>query len=101
MRALVWSSYGAPHPEAVQAMAIAAERTARHPRAGDPKSALRRWQAAVAVEIWRRSARMTQRCLRPLVDPERMLESHRGVEEGAEEAAYGEDYWERDETVER
>ena len=88
---LVWSTYGAPHPEVVQALQVAADKAARHPRVGEPRAALKRWQGAIAVEIWRRAARMTQRCLRPLSDPELTFETHRGAEEPADTAEYGEE----------
>ena len=100
---LIWSSYGAPHPEVMQALTTAAGRAARHPRAGESQAVLKRWQAAVAVEIWRRAARMTQRCLRPLSDPELTFETHRGteIEASADSAEYGEDFVEATDVLER
>ena len=98
---LVWSSYGAPHPEVTRALKTAAERVHRHPRAGDPSHALKRWQAAISVEIWRRAGRMAQRCLRPLVDPEHLEQHHRDVREEEDLVEYGGDEAEEDVTVER
>ena len=71
---------------------MAAGRAARHPRAGEPTSVFKRWQACVAVETWTRAARTTQHFLRPLIDPERVYENNRGVAEGADVASYGEDH---------
>ena len=57
----------------------------------------------MAVEIWRRAARMTQRCLRPLIDPELTIQNNRGVQldAAADAAEYGEDLAEAAEIVER
>ena len=88
---LVWSHYGAPHPEVSHALGVAAERAGRFPRIGNPRGALKRWQGTLAVEIWRRAARMTQRCTRPLADPERTFEQYRDGDEEGDEAVYGEE----------
>ena len=78
---LVWSSYGAPDPGVSQALQVAAAKAPRTTRAGDPSATLKRWRARISVEIWRRCARMAQRCLRPLADPEHTFEQHRGAED--------------------
>ena len=78
-------------PVAAQALAAAAERTRGLPRSGSTPGALRRWQDAVAVEIWSRLARMTQRCLRPLVDPELLFEINRDTEGADDSPLYGDE----------
>ena len=91
---LVWSCYGAPHASVTQALGTAAHKALALPRAGDVPSTLRRWEARIAVEIWRRNARLAQRCLRSLTDPEHTEEISRegkGVEDC--DPQYG-DEWE-------
>ena len=58
---VVWSAYGRPHGRTTAILRTLARRVARR-RGGDAGELLRRVQAQVATEIWRRAARMVRRC---------------------------------------
>ena len=66
----VWSAYGSPSPQVIAGLERAARKLPPNERLGTPKATVTRWRNRIAVEIWRRAARMTARCLRPLADPE-------------------------------
>ena len=60
-RPMVWTADGRPHPAAVRAMRLAAERAARGDVAGaKPAAFLMRWQHEVAITIARRRAAMAR-----------------------------------------
>ena len=88
----MWSCYGSPDPLAVKALQAAAERSRSTPRGSTSPSTLKRWQNAIAVDIWSRFARMTQRCLRPLADPEHSFENNREAGDESSDVLYG-DWW--------
>ena len=60
---MVWSAYGRPHANTVRIIRQLAKRAAR--RRGLPSASIveRRTHAKIAVEIWRRAARMVGACL--------------------------------------
>ena len=60
---LILSSYGRRSTVLTSLVGAAAQQAARTRNGSSADSLLRRWELAVAVEVWRRTATMVWRCL--------------------------------------
>ena len=60
---MVWSAFGRPHPKTVSIMQTLAKKASRRRGLTSPQILLRRANAKIATEIWRRAARMLMACL--------------------------------------
>jgi hypothetical protein len=58
-----FSSYGRRHSDTSKMTLLAARRAARYRGLPDHRSLLARWRRTLAVEVWRRSAKMLIACL--------------------------------------
>ena len=63
---ITFSCFGRRHGTTTTIMTQVARRAARFRGQSDYKQLLRRWQATVTTEIWRRAARMVRKCFPPL-----------------------------------
>eukprot|EP00973_Karenia_brevis_P095410 12427194-Karenia_brevis.AAC.1 len=63
---ITFSCYGRRHGTTSTIMTQVAQRAARFRGQSDYKQLLRRWQATVTTEIWRRAARMVRKCFPPM-----------------------------------
>ena len=59
---VTWSAFGRPHPATTKVLRCLSRRTARRRGLVRPEVLQRRTEAAIAVEIWRRAARMAFAC---------------------------------------
>ena len=59
---LVWSAYGRPHPRTTAILRTLATRLARRRGCSDAEWRYMRLRAALALEVWRRGAKMVRSC---------------------------------------
>jgi len=66
----VFTSYGREHADVTRMLKAAAWKVDRTGGEDRGRDRLRKWRRSVAVEIWRRAARLVHRCVRPPEPPD-------------------------------
>jgi hypothetical protein len=78
---LVWSAFGRPHPQTALVLARLAKKGARRQGLLGSEQILRRANARIGLEIWRRAARMVMGCLPRAQDDDEVEQSGNDAEQ--------------------